>query len=995
MAEKVKILEVDIDFDRLIADAAKTNQSIEQLKQQIRSYKKNIKESGDANGQTAVALEKTSVILRDQQKTYRQMKSAIDANKGAREASKKARQGEMKIIEATGGSINQLSAALNKNKALYRNLTQAERENDKIGGKLLRTIETQDKEYKRLQNSIGTTQVNVGDYKNAIQEALMGNKDYGQALGSLSQRIPVVGGLLSKLITTLTAQLAATKAQSAATKGQKATTEASTAATEAQATATAGATVATEGATAATGGLSGAMKILRIALISTGIGAIVVALGALIAAFVSTQEGTDKLNKLLVPLKVALKKLWGMVQDVSKDLFDAFSHPQEAVKKLWKTIKQNIVNRIMGVGKLFKALGKIISSGFTSGYKDLGNAALQMGTGVENVIDKVTGGVKKFGKEISKAVDEGAKIAQLQIDIEKGENRLILLRAKSADELKKQELIAKDYTKSTKERQAALKKVEEITNNLNKAEKEQVDRQIEQLQLKQKQNDTSRTGEESERTLNELKAKRIELDTKSNQDMLRFQGARQKVYNEQKQLDEKRTQTAKKQTQQAIKENQTRLALYIEENKRRTKTLDEELKYAKEISDKKLKILEDEKKAGNKTESEYELEKLKIDNKYSEAQANATVNNAKKELNIWKNAHQKRIENGQFLNDALYNQEIKRLQDTLEKEKKFQKTRLAQGVISQEEYNETIKKIDKTFDDEKKNIDNQKKEDEKEQRSLDYEVQLEENENNFIGRLNLEKDHLQKEYKSKIEAAEKEGKDTTSLKKKQQIEENKIEKAKSDYKIDIASKTFGNFATILGKESAAGKAAAIAQATIDTYKAANSAYASMAGIPIVGPALGAAAAAAAIVAGIANVKQIVKAKDNKKLSKGGKLKGKSHAQGGIPFSVNGQLGFEAEGGEFIVNKKSTKKFLPVLEMINKMPLPPTSTYIPKFHYAGGGRVLNNNIIKQQTTLNINYDLLAEKVAEANAESLPPPIVSVQDIERVDGNQANVTNRALF
>ena len=80
--------------------------------------------------------------------------------------------------------------------------------------------------------------------------------------------------------------------------------------------------------------------------------------------------------------------------------------------------------------------------------------------------------------------------------------------------------------------------------------------------------------------------------------------------------------------------------------------------------------------------------------------------------------------------------------------------------------------------------------------------------------------------------------------------------------LDIASSTFGSMASILGEESKAGKAFATAQATIDTFKAANSAYASMAGIPIVGPALGAAAAAAAVVAGIANVKKIWEVKDD-------------------------------------------------------------------------------------------------------------------------------------
>lgn len=75
--------------------------------------------------------------------------------------------------------------------------------------------------------------------------------------------------------------------------------------------------------------------------------------------------------------------------------------------------------------------------------------------------------------------------------------------------------------------------------------------------------------------------------------------------------------------------------------------------------------------------------------------------------------------------------------------------------------------------------------------------------------------------------------------------------------LEVASGIMGSMATIMGEETKAGKAFAISQAIIDTYKAANSAYASMAGIPYVGPALGIAAAAAAVASGIANVKTIM------------------------------------------------------------------------------------------------------------------------------------------
>jgi len=52
------------------------------------------------------------------------------------------------------------------------------------------------------------------------------------------------------------------------------------------------------------------------------------------------------------------------------------------------------------------------------------------------------------------------------------------------------------------------------------------------------------------------------------------------------------------------------------------------------------------------------------------------------------------------------------------------------------------------------------------------------------------------------------------------------------------------------------KAAAVAQAVMDTYASANAAFKAMAGIPYVGPALGAAAAALAVGLGVANVAKI-------------------------------------------------------------------------------------------------------------------------------------------
>ena len=87
-------------------------------------------------------------------------------------------------------------------------------------------------------------------------------------------------------------------------------------------------------------------------------------------------------------------------------------------------------------------------------------------------------------------------------------------------------------------------------------------------------------------------------------------------------------------------------------------------------------------------------------------------------------------------------------------------------------------------------------------------------------------------------------------------EQQEIDELTAKAKLDLASNALGNLATIFGEESKAGKIAAIAQTTIETYKGATAAYSSLAGIPIVGPALGAVAAGAAVAAGFANIKKI-------------------------------------------------------------------------------------------------------------------------------------------
>lgn len=83
-----------------------------------------------------------------------------------------------------------------------------------------------------------------------------------------------------------------------------------------------------------------------------------------------------------------------------------------------------------------------------------------------------------------------------------------------------------------------------------------------------------------------------------------------------------------------------------------------------------------------------------------------------------------------------------------------------------------------------------------------------------------------------------------------------LTRKEKDAKLSLYSGFAGNLATIFGKNTVVGKAAASAQVAIDTYKGAMAAYTSMAGIPVIGVGLGIAAAAAVGVTGAKAIKDI-------------------------------------------------------------------------------------------------------------------------------------------
>ena len=150
------------------------------------------------------------------------------------------------------------------------------------------------------------------------------------------------------------------------------------------------------------------------------------------------------------------------------------------------------------------------------------------------------------------------------------------------------------------------------------------------------------------------------------------------------------------------------------------------------------------------------------------------------------------------------------------------------------------------------------------------EMELEDIENEFE-RAQAELDNaLQKDIEEldRLKATEEEKKKVREFyagkKKKLDIEaakaEELLQKQVTENNLQLAAGAFNAIATLVGKDSAAGKAAAISAATISTYLGAQKAYTSQMTLTPDSPIRAALAAGVAVATGLANVKAIMQTK---------------------------------------------------------------------------------------------------------------------------------------
>lgn len=217
----------------------------------------------------------------------------------------------------------------------------------------------------------------------------------------------------------------------------------------------------------------------------------------------------------------------------------------------------------------------------------------------------------------------------------------------------------------------------------------------------------------------------------------------------------------------------------------------------------------------------------------------------------------------------------------------------ARGLISEEEYQDKLLEIEKEKAEERKQIQ-------------DGVLQTFQSAVSAVSDLmqameDAEVSKVERSWDKKIKAAQKAGKDTTELEEQKEAAVNEVKKKYADKQFALS----------------------VLQVTSSTAVAAMRAYEAMAGIPIVGPALGAAAAAAAVVAGAA---QIAVAKQQRDEAKG-------LYEGG--YSQDYVEGYTAKGdskdvagvipvhkNEFVANHESVqnphvRQFLDVFDMAQR------------------------------------------------------------------------------
>lgn len=316
--------------------------------------------------------------------------------------------------------------------------------------------------------------------------------------------------------------------------------------------------------------------------------------------------------------------------------------------------------------------------------------------------------------------------------------------------------------------------------------------------------------------------------------------------------------------------------------------------------------------------------------------------------------------------------------------------RRAQGLIGEQEYINNVRQLELEYAAEVKARKDEEAQKEKDRQALNLENDRALAEIKMTNDLDFQLQKLEAQKALEIANAEAIGAETTAITERFEIMKDEVRRKYYNAQLEMAAGTAGQLSSLLGEESAAGKAFATAQALINTYLGASKALAQ-------GGIFGIAQAAIVVAAGMKNVMSINKTKEPdtkvntsvKKYAKGGQIYGPSHSAGGVTFTGSNGQQFEAEGGEniYILNRKASGA-INALSALNMEYGGRSFGSSGVYRYANGGKIdigggstmtLPNNFSLSNDSLQKLAAIMYDSVA-----SVPAPRVAVTDID--DGQQ---------
>lgn len=666
-------------------------------------------------------------------------------------------------------------------------------------------------------------------------------------------------------------------------------------------------------------------------------------LGALKAglAFIATPIGA-----VIAALAISV----GLVVGAFKLAKASLQSTEEGTQKL-AVVTGAITGIFTGLFKVIKPLGLFLANSFIKYLENVGKVAEKtlglLADALEFVgADETANGIRNFTKSVKDASVASANLAKAEGELvvqQRQATKIQLDYQKQAEKLRQQR---DDETKSIAERIKINNQLGVVLQKQSQSELAIANKalQVSNLKIKAEGETTDSLNQRAE-ALTNISDIQERITGQESEQLANLNSLRKEASDRQKELDEQAIE-------RALAKSRAEIDLFVANQGFKKKSLEEEYNFNKQLVDKELadlKLQYDKKKI---SATEYEVGKAQLASEFAQRNAELTIQNAELEVNAEIEKNQRILESDKFLSDSQYALKRQALDNELLAEQEYQKIRLEQGAINQTEYNAEINRINEENRLANNELQIEREAVAKEKALLDLENQQIINEENFLLQAEIEKQQNEIKRQQEVENAERTGADISLINSKYAEIDKQIDRAKNENKVQLASDAFGSLATIFGAETKAGKAAAIAQATIDTYKSATSAFSSLSGIPIVGPILGAIAAGAAVAAGLINVKKIASTKSPE-------IKRPSYASGVIGLRGSGtgtsdDISANLSAGESVINARSTSMFANELSAINQ---------------AGGGVGLNgaSNILNQNDlNNNANNSQLALMIAEAVA-----------------------------